>query len=69
MSRKMAKKKASLGSQLASARWAAATSKEKAEAARHRAQARWARWRAENGQPPKPGDEKFVDISKPKRAR
>jgi hypothetical protein len=58
----MAKKKPSVGQLLADMRWKSATPQDKAEAARHRALGRWARWRAEHGKPPKPGDEKFVEL-------
>ena len=65
----MAKKaKESVGAQLVKMRWQKASAADKSEAARVRAQGKWARWRKANGQPPKPGDEKFVDVSAaPKR--
>jgi len=58
----MAKKKQSLGSQLVAIRYANMSSAERKEAARNAAAGRWARWRAANKKPPKPGDEKFVDL-------
>jgi hypothetical protein len=57
------KAKESIGAQLVNLRWKNASAADKSEAARNRAQGKWARWRASNGKPPKPGDEKFVDLS------
>ena len=65
----MAKKRKTVGQMLAELRWASASKKDKTEAARNRASGRWARWRAANKKPPKPGDEKFVDLSSARSGR